>query len=185
MKDENQVMKFTPEQKLILKLLCDIHQKLNIDDGMNSNVIAYAIETNNTWAITDHHHFDFEEPVSREKVTFVCDILDMYENINYSFKQLSAQEKESIKNLCGVKDDDKNPIPFPGFDGNNEGIYRSIISMLFKMERYIELNGKPLNSHRRMVPTYQKMLNIYEEVNDHSSGSPLSVKALNKILDCF
>ena len=33
-------MKLTPEKNLIVNLLCGVHQRLNIDDGMNSDVIA-------------------------------------------------------------------------------------------------------------------------------------------------
>lgn len=187
MENDDHLMKFTPEQKLIIKLLCEIHQKLNIDDGMNADVIAYAIETSNTWAITDHHHFDTQEPISRDTVSFVCDVLDMYENLNYSFRQLSASDKKSILSIykAAVKDGDQNPIPLPGFDGNNEGIYRNIIKMLFKMERYVDTKGKTLNSHRRMLSTYWRMLNVYEKVNDHKSGSPLSAEDIKKILDAF
>lgn len=178
-------MKFTQEQKLIIKLLCEIHQKLDINEGMDSDVISYAIETNNTWAITAHHHCENGELVCEQKVAFVFDILDMYEKLNQSCRLLSDEDRSHIPNFSKAKSNTRYPIPFPGFDGYHEEVYRNITLMLFKMDRYADMDGLTSSSNQRTAPGYLQMLDIYNQINDHYSNSPLSLEDITKILNSF
>lgn len=45
-------MKLTHEQKLLALLLCEIHQKLDIEDGLDSTFIRKALTGGHDWALS-------------------------------------------------------------------------------------------------------------------------------------
>ena len=98
------------------------------------------------------YHMLFEglvEEFSKEKSELVWDILQIYSNIQYSYRK--------IKNPKITEDQ----IRFDGFDGNNEICYLNFCEfILFDLHRFIELqeNGrKDFNSHSRRCDRYQAM----------------------------
>ena len=70
---------------------------------------------------------------------------------------------------------------FPGFDGNNEGEYSSIASVLIKdLDKYPRL--KVLNSHMPIVDAYRRMLSVFKPMRNANGPGDLSVGQLIEIL---
>ena len=104
----------------------------------------------------------------------------MWSFIHFSYENLNTEEKEYIKNKCPyIKE---KPV-FIGFDGNRESIYLSIADFLInKMERFVELKRKSLNSHMPMLSKYRIMLNIFSPIQDRLCGETLSKEQLGEIM---
>lgn len=157
-------MNLTIEQKLITQLLCEIHQKLEIEDGLNSKLISQAILTGNEWAI----EWDIEgQSIStttrtKEEVSLVCDILDMWDFIELSYDDYSEEDKERIEREANPFGHD---VAFKGFDGNSESDYISIANFLInEMGRFQRFEGRGLNSHIPSIDSARRMLDVYKQI---------------------
>ncbi|MNL38905.1 hypothetical protein D3C87_1611500 [compost metagenome] len=162
-------------------MLCEIHQALKINSDIDASIIGTAITTGNFWAIEDRMPFFPAPIIDNKKVEFVCDILDMYQMLQLSFASLQDKIKDThpadfISNI------QKNTV-FPGFDGNNEGEYLSILRMMTKLEMYENTYTLPCNSHRRMLAFYQRMLFVYNaEFEKLMNDELLSLESITKII---
>lgn len=102
------------------------------------------------------HYSDLSESLndelSEEQCKEVLDILDMYRSITFGLRDLDGGD--ALRNHPRAK--------FIGFDGNNEGQLMAYVRyFIVDLERYDELKEGKLpsfNSHMRMLPTYQRML---------------------------
>ncbi|PTP11728.1 hypothetical protein CWO07_26755 [Vibrio splendidus] len=155
-------MNLTKEQKLMTLLLCDIHKSLGIKDSLDASLIQDAIIGGHDWAL--EWELDGQlipvESISKDVVSFVTDVLDMYSILEGSFARLSKEEKEKIKQEASPFGDS---ISFPGFDGNNECEHMSVCNFLItKMDRFSEFDDRArLNSHYPTVQTSQRMLSVF------------------------
>jgi uncharacterized protein len=90
------------------------------------------------------------EIMSEDESHEVFDILNMYQDLQYSFEKLS--DKAGI-NADGIR--------FPGFDGNNEGKQIGLLRFLVEQEKkyeYINHSSDNLNSHMPTLDIYRRML---------------------------
>ncbi len=180
-------MKISKSEKLILALLCEIHQELGLDKNgeIDSNLISSAINTQNTWAIEQKYDGILWEPEGEtpEDVSFVCSVLDMWVFIEDSYKNLSKDEKENLKEKAYPFGSN---VSFNGFDGNNESKFLSIARFYIEnMNSFCEFSGRSLNSHAPKVETYQRMLEVFEPMRDamsHSDSYQLSAEQLEQLL---
>ena len=106
------------------------------------------------------HYSDLSESFSPELSLDDCrevlDILDMYRAINYSHERLGENSPFN-----------EDQIKFPGFDGNNESRQHSYIRyFILDLGRFDELRGErkfpDFNSHRKMLPQYRGMLEVWK-----------------------
>lgn len=104
----------------------------------------------------------------------ILDILDMY-----CFMHNSIENNQNPPYQVSVND-----VRFPGFDGNNESDELYFVDFIInKQNRFCELkeNGRnDFNSHIRMMPKYERMLDVFKEL-----GKPviLSNDEIIKILN--
>ncbi len=94
---------------------------------------------------------------SKEEAALVWDILEIYENIQYSYKKL--------KNSKITQDQ----IRFDGFDGNNESGHLAFCDfILLTLDRFAVLKEKgrdDFNSHSRRCERYEAMRQKWIEMN--------------------
>ncbi|MCF7742248.1 YfbU family protein [Aeromonas veronii] len=174
-------MNFTPEQRLIVSLLCDIHQKLEIADSFDSRLISDAINTGNEWAIgmTYGDGLGDTSPLS-EECSFVCNVLHMSELIETVFSQMDAEQKAETRRLT-----DFNPEKvFYGFDGNNETDLMSIARFLVtRLHKFTHFTGREFNSHMPSVGAYRRMLVAFDEVMEKGPFGLLTPQNIATILN--
>lgn len=155
-------MKLSDGEKLILYLLCDIKERLNIKTELDTDFLKNAIENNHLWGITwKYPGIPLQEEELPKEVVEVLNILEMWTSIEYSFSQLSNEDKQSLEKVAypfGT-----NP-KFNGFDGNNESEYLSIANFLInELDRFIDFKGRYLNSHIPVLNPYTRMYKKYAE----------------------
>jgi uncharacterized protein YfbU (UPF0304 family) len=175
-------MKLSPQEKLILVMLCDIQEKLGADGEVNHRFIAKSIFSENTWAIPwelpgifgDEH---FEDP---PEVGEVADILEMWSLIEASCSKLSPAEKARVETEASPFG---REVKFSGFDGNNEPSHLSIARHFIKeMGRWTEFDGRDLNSHAPSLAAYRRMRDVMNHVRQANATDLLSVGAIVEVL---
>ncbi|HAT7731461.1 TPA: hypothetical protein JAX37_003333 [Enterobacter cloacae] len=152
-------MSYTQAEKLQILLLCDIHEALGIKNSFDADLIREAVSTDNTWALEWNAPSLATDEDTPEDVKFVCDVLDMYDFLAFTYEQLDDAQKrqlhEEVRYFDGV-----NSVTFPGFDGNNEGRLMSIAYMLKKMDRFSKQDITK-NSHMPTISIYRRMLDVF------------------------
>lgn len=175
-------MNFTPEQRLIVTLLCDLHKKLGINDSYDPDFISEAILSGNEWAI-DSKYFSLSDisPVSQELRDRVCEILEMCTMIEDSYARLPEAEKAKVNSMT---DYDASKA-FGGFDGNNESEYMALARfMIDKMGMYSWFKGRPLNSHCPSMGPYNRMLSAFQKLGSRNMFlSPLSADEIAEVMN--
>ena len=152
-------MNFTPEQRLIASLLCDIHQRLEIRHSYDSDLILEALKTRNEWAI----QMEYGEALGvvnplREEASFVCKVLEMCEILEQSYANLDAPDQAKVREQTRI-----NPANvFTGFDRNNDVEFTSIVEFLVtKLGRFNYLQGRDQTALTRPRDCYSRMLTAY------------------------
>jgi hypothetical protein len=175
-------MKLTNPEKLILTMLSEIHEKLGIQDGVNTKLLTRAISSNNTWALSWEMPGivgDTREPAPPE-VKEVLDILGMWSFMEEAYEKFDATEKATVK---ADADPFGNHVRFAGFDGNNETELLSIAEFLIEdMGRFSRFKGRDLNSHSPSIDSYGRMLAIFERIRPTLIGHGLSAEQVVEIL---
>ncbi|WP_168404943.1 YfbU family protein [Erwinia amylovora] len=152
-------MSYTQAEKLQILLLCDIHKALNIENSYDPDFISAAIESDNLWSIGWEYQSLSTDEDTPEDVKHVCDVLDMYGLLKFTYDHLSPQDQirlaEDIPTFSVEHD-----LVFPGFDGNNESNLMSIARIFSKMGRF---NTQDLtkNSHRPTFNISERMLEVF------------------------
>lgn len=175
-------MKLSPQEKLILVMLCDIQKKLGIDGEANHEFIAKSIFSDNTWAIPWELPgiFGDEQFNDPPEVEAVANILEMWSQLEASYSALSAPEKSRVETEAAPFG---RVVKFPGFDGNNESHHLSIASHFIKeMGRWLEFSGRDLNSHAPSLAAYRRMLEVFDRVRESNTTDLLSVAEVIEIL---
>lgn len=92
---------------------------------------------------------NISDEFSQEESKLVWDILQIYSNIQYSYKKLKNSKLTEAQ------------IRFDGFDGNNEGCYLAFCEfVLFDLDRFSELkenDRRDFNSHSSRCDKYKAM----------------------------
>lgn len=178
-------MEFTNEQKLIVALLTDIHEKLEIKDSFDPEFVRRMVLRGHGWALEWKYPGVFDEAEGTpEAVTLVCDVLDMWSVLERSFEALDDNQRQALSEAAG---DFGRDVRFPGFDGNNESEYLSIARILVEdLDRWDEFAGRIDNAHMRTVDGYQRMLPVFEGARDRKLDSGdftgLDVEELAQVL---
>jgi uncharacterized protein YfbU (UPF0304 family) len=152
-------MSYTQAEKLQILLLCDIHEALGIKNRYDPELIREAVSSDNIWALEWEYQNLSTEDDNPVEVKHVCDVLDMYDILKFTYEHLSPDDQakliEEVPHFSPA-----HSLTFPGFDGNNEGRLRSIAYMLNRMGRF---NTQEItkNSHHPTYDTSERMLSVY------------------------
>lgn len=151
-------------------------------DKPDINLIQQAIYGGHSWALewelqgVMHKHED-----QRESVSFVVNVLDMWQFIERAFRELSDADKVLVKDALGLVT--ANPR-FIGFDGNNETELMGIAQFLISdMGRFEAFKGRDINSHMPVAARYRRMYQKFEPIRANLIGRELSAKELIYLLN--
>lgn len=172
-------------EKLITTMLADVIKGLNIKTDTNIDLVQNVIYGGHYWALgwempgLFHDHID-----KRSRVSFVVDVLDMWDFLEEAFEKLSDDDKAR---LAEKADPFGKHVRFPGFDGNNEIEYMSIARFLINdLSRFSRFQDRKhdLNSHHSTLETYGKMYRAFEPIRKTLiHGKAMSVEQLAEVLN--
>jgi uncharacterized protein YfbU (UPF0304 family) len=105
-----------------------------------------------------------QDELPDSRADFVWDVLQMFEVLEDSYKELTDSQREEI---------DPRRIKFSGFDGNNEAEYLMYVEFIVKdMGRFKWLcDRESLNSHMPRLSRYSRMLGMWEQVRSDEYSS--------------
>lgn len=174
-------MQLSDGEKLILMMLCDLYDKNEIEGEIDHTFVRDAIFENQTWALPwKLSGIPFKNTETPPVVKKTLDILDMWRVIEYSYSELTDEEKKQLEEK--VEFFGKNPT-FKGFDGNNETEYLAATDFIInKLDRFEEFKLRDLNSHMPSLATYERMLRVFNPLFHENSGEPLTLEQLSLIL---
>ncbi|MEI6984177.1 YfbU family protein, partial [Klebsiella pneumoniae] len=104
-----------------------------------------------------------------------------YRGISKAFRNLSDDEKKELVRDHHLKIYD-GVIQLPGFDGNNECDYFSIIEAYQKFDRFPEQQQPIANTHSRTEHLYNAMLDELKKIDAVNRNWDLSKEELASIL---
>lgn len=174
------VMNMSPGEKVNFMLLRDLVKHMDVPTELNVDFLADAIHGGHYWApvweLPGLLHNYADRP---RDVTFVLDVLDMWNFIEEGVSALSPEDRERVM----AANYDHAP-EFVGFDGNNEpellGIARFLIE---KMDRFERFKGRTLNSHSPTISRYRNMLEVFEPLRGKLIGASLNADQIIAILN--
>lgn len=174
-------MQLSDGEKLILMMLCDLYDKNEIEGEIDHIFVRDAIFENQTWALPwKFSGIPFKNTETPHVVKKVLDILDMWRVIEYSYSELTEEEKKQLE--VNVEFFGKNPI-FKGFDGNNETEYLAAADFVInKLDRFEEFKLRDLNSHMPSLATYERMMRVFNPLFHENFGEPLTLEQLTLVL---
>ena len=169
------------KDKINTILLCDIAIHLCIETDIDPQLVKYAVSSGNYWVIkAEYSHLDVDEP-SKEDRDFVTAVLNMYRGLSNAFRKLSDDEQKELVRDHHLKIHD-GEIQLPGFDGNNECDYFSIIEAYQKIDRFPEQKQPIANTHSRTEHLYNAMLDEFKKIDAVNRSWDLSKEELASIL---
>ncbi len=158
-------MQLTPPEKLILTMLTEIHKRLEITDS-KAEFIEKAIDSNQLWALSLHD----EETKLPKDVERVWMILEMWQYIETSYKNLSDDDKKHIKTETNLSE---GYLTFHGFDGNHETKDYSIARFTIdELGKYVYFQTRKLDDTVQLAEYYNAMLAVYHPIKDKGSHLP-------------
>lgn len=168
-------MTLSKGELIIIKLLCDIHDKMGIAKGADS--IMESIYSGNLWSIDQQLRglLNVREN-SKEAVDETHSILEMWYALENSFKHLSDEDKIKVNKAT----DSHKELIFPGFDANNEEHYGIATHMIKELGLYTEFAKHDLNSHCPTLAGYRRMLEVYK---NYKPAYKLSSEIIIEIID--
>jgi uncharacterized protein YfbU (UPF0304 family) len=174
-------MKLSDGEKLILIMLSEIHEKLKIENGVDTKLVKEAIYSGNLWGLKSGlggilNDYEATEEVRREAV----DILDMWSFIERDYEQLSPADKERVEKEVGPLG---KHVRFSGFDGNGESQYIGIARFLIEhLDSFQIFKDRDLNAHMPTIEAHRRMLKVFEPLRRSLADARLSADNMVEIL---
>lgn len=174
-------MQFTDAEKLIITMLCEIHERLNIEDGVDPTFVRDALFSGDSWALKWQYPGIFDTVETDESVVKeVVEIIDMWMMLEVSHQRMSEEDKVRVEKEA---EPFGRSVKFRGFDGNNESQHMGVAEVLVnKMERFTEFKGRNFNSHMPTLHSNRQMLEMYTPIRDTNAGDDLNVDQIVTIL---
>ncbi|MFD1691901.1 hypothetical protein ACFSHR_11245 [Azotobacter chroococcum] len=117
-------MEFSNQQKLIITLLTDIHARLGIDNSVDPLFVQRMVQRGHGWALGWAYPGLFEDGIEPpEAVTFVAEVLTMWEAIEETYAGFDQARKDQLAELAPTFGRDPQ---FRGFDGSHEADLRGL-----------------------------------------------------------
>ncbi len=176
-------VRLTDGEKLILLTQRDLFRQLKLkDQEVDLDFIAEAILGGHSWGLkwqfsgVFHDHEDREEIVSE-----VCDILDMWSDLESGYEKLSKKDKSRVAAECAPLGND---VRFRGFDGNNEGGHIRIARFLMEqLDRFTEFKDRELNAQMPTIAAHRRMLVVFKPLRGKLTGRELGATEIIKIIN--
>lgn len=176
-------MTLTNPEKLILLMLSELHEKVGVKDGTDTELLKRAISSGNTWAL------DWEMPgivgdcsePNPPQVTDVVNILDMWSFIEEAYEKFDENAREKVK--IGATPSGEH-VKFTGFDGNNEASHASIAHFLVEdMNRFSRFKKRDLNSHFPSIDGLLRMSTLFKAIRPSLADRGLNADEVIQLLN--
>jgi uncharacterized protein YfbU (UPF0304 family) len=183
---------FRPADKLIIAMLADLFKNLKVKGEIDADLVMSALYRGHYWALNwqaagmpthlFHNHED-----KNEEVTFVVDVLDMWDFIETAFQKLPKKDKDRI--AAEVDGPFGKHVKFFGFDAHSQngesGLLHIAKFMVEKLGSFKStFGGRDLDSHSPMADKYRRMYRVFEPIRQTLMGTtPLSTDQLIKVLN--
>lgn len=117
------------------------------------------------------------DEMSEEDMEFVMQVLEMYAQLQYSYRESGKNDPEVEKDVM-----------FPGFDGNAGDGHLGFLQFLVRQGKYSYVQpldkGHAVNSHMRVTEIYQRMLDEYKSIKqDPYEHRPLTLAEIKRVID--
>jgi len=169
-------------EKLMLYLLCDIHEKVEADRELDPKLIRRALLYGHTWGLEmEYGNFFPTVGDNRDIKSEVVDMLDMFNFVEAAVERLGDEDRKRLEDAVGHLD----LARFTGFDGNHEIEHASVLSFLVEdMGRFSRFKDRAhLNSHSERLTRYRRMLAAFEPIRPRLEGRELSLAELIEIIE--
>lgn len=174
-------IKFSPGEKLILLMLCELYEHLKVNGQTDIKLIQQAIYSGDLWALDWEmtgvfHDYERPLPVVRETV----DILLMWERLEQSFADLKPAQTEWLaKNVEPFS----GKAHFPGFDGNNETDYVGAARFLVnQLGRFSYFKGRDFDAHHPTLDGHRRMWKVFDPILHQVANHNLDEKQIAEVL---
>lgn len=170
-------------EQLIAMMLAKLIKATGTEVEMNVDLIEKVIVGGHYWALDwempgiFHGHRD-----RRSRVSFVVDVLDMWDFLEDAYEKLSDEDKEC---LAVEAEPLGKYVKFAGFDGNNETEHMGIAMFLIRdLNRFSRFKDYNMNSHAPALERYGKMYRAFEPIRKTLVfGKAMSVEQMAKVLN--
>jgi uncharacterized protein YfbU (UPF0304 family) len=166
--------------KLMLLAMKDLAEHLKLKNSA-LDFAAEVIYGGHDWALgwqlpgVFHGHQD-----NPKNVRFVVDVLTMWDHMERGYEALSEKDKAFIAKKAAPLGES---VCFRGFDGNGESEHRGIALFLVeKMERFARFKGRKLNAHIATLDAHERMLSLFENMQQSLIGGELSADQIADLL---
>ncbi len=149
-------MKLTRFERLLLRNQHEILSHVDPDNAdyheKMQDIFEHGYELEFEWK--SEHMCSADDALDAKECHFVIQTMSLYDALQSSVNALGDG--------IGV---DKEAVLFLGFDGNNETQHMSYAEFLRERDgkfTHLRLGGDGMNSHKRMIPAYQRMLDAWQ-----------------------
>ncbi|WP_312946256.1 YfbU family protein [Superficieibacter sp.] len=169
------------KDKISTVLLCDIAMHLGIDTDFDPEIVKYALTSGQDWVLDAKYAGYFSEGSSKAQRDFVVELLNAYRGLSKSYRLLGSTEQQELKKTHRLRIHD-GYIQLPGFDGNNEYTYISIIEAFQKIERFPEQKSPINNTHSQTEHHYNALIEACKKANAVNREWELGAEEVSEIL---
>lgn len=156
-------MNLSDGEKLIVALLCDIHEGLQLKGQVDPRLIRATV------LATSAHSADSAAEVDA--------ILEMWSSIERGYKRLTSDEKEQVEAEAGPLG---RGVRFSGFDDATEAGYRGAAHRLIEEDgRFDRFQGRNLGAHMPCLDGYRRMLTLFRPMRSgHGTETRLTARQI-------
>jgi uncharacterized protein YfbU (UPF0304 family) len=158
-KEDNGI--FSPGERLIISMLCELFQSQKIKSEFNIDLIKAALGSDE-WALRSEYSSLMKPDIPSDKiVSETYDILSMWENLERVFAELPEDAKRRV--LEGAEWIGAD-VHLSGFDGNNEDHHGIAYFIINHLKRFASLSKYALNAHMPTIDMHRRILNVYTPI---------------------
>ena len=171
----------TQGEKLILLMLCDLHEHHKVKSETDPNFVRDAILDGHLWALGWEYTGIFSgDDTDEEVVSEVGEIMTMWRVLEDSYNAMSAEAQAKVLKAIDPWPD----VKFRGFDGNNETSHMNTAGfMINKLHRFAEFKDRNLNAHMPTLDAHRRMLAVFNPILHRGMGhSRLSSDDIVKVI---
>lgn len=168
-------------EKINALMLCDLIKHFKVESSIKPEVVEHAITSGNLWILDAEYSLLCQDEPTKEVRDFVVSVLNMYRGLSLAFRNLTSEDKEKLRGEVSFHIHEKN-IQIPGFDGNNESEYVSVVEAFHAMGRFVEQVDPIANTRSSSIHSYKLMIQEYESLDPWSRANKLNVNEIRSVL---
>ncbi len=169
------------QNKINTILLCDIIKHLGIESQIDTDLVKHAITSGNLWMLNAEYSSLNEEESPKQDRDFVIEVLNMYRGLSAALRKLPQPTQRNLVEQYDLRIEG-NAVQIPGFDGNNEATYFSIVEAFLKMNKFVEQKEPINNTHSETAEQYTEMLQVYKKYDAVHRNFELDVEEIASVL---